>query len=110
MKLSSTLTALLMCLGCFFSTTSLAADQVKSKVVAETSKKSTQAVEKHNAINVNNASAKELQSLKGIGEAKAQAIVEYREKNGKFKSLQQLTMVKGVGEKLVSQNAKQISF
>ncbi|MDD8059142.1 MULTISPECIES: ComEA family DNA-binding protein [Shewanella] len=114
MKSSLTLTAVFMCLCCFFSTSSFAADSTKTKTVAEVSQKSTKAVEKSStkvqSINVNKANVTELQSLKGIGKAKAQAIVDYRTKNGKFKNLQQLTMVKGVGEKLVSQNAKTISF
>ena len=112
MKSSWTLTAVLMCLCCFFSTSSFAAEPTKT--VTESSKKATKAVDKSIAklpsVNVNKASVSELQSLKGIGQAKAQAIVDYRTKNGKFKNLQQLTMVKGVGEKLVGQNAKKISF
>ena len=103
-----------MCLCCFFSTSSFAADSAKTKVTAETSKKVTKTVDENTAklqnVNVNKASVVELQSLKGIGQAKAQAIVDYRSKNGKFKNLQQLTMVKGVGDKLVGQNAKNISF
>ncbi|MGI2172256.1 ComEA family DNA-binding protein [Shewanella sp. MF05960] len=114
MKSSLTLTAVFMCLCCFFSTSSFAADAAKTNVAAETSKKVTTTVDKNTAklasVNVNKASVTELQSLKGIGQAKAQAIVDYRAKNGKFKDLQQLTMVKGVGEKLVGQNAKNISF
>ena len=55
-------------------------------------------------ININTASVEELQLLKGVGEAKAKAIVEYRLVNGKFKSIDELTQVSGIGEKLLEQN------
>ncbi|BCV67138.1 MULTISPECIES: ComEA family DNA-binding protein [Shewanella] len=55
-------------------------------------------------ININTASESELQLLKGIGEAKAKAIVEYRSSQGKFKSIDELTQVTGIGAKLVEQN------
>jgi competence protein ComEA len=56
-------------------------------------------------VNVNTATAVELaDSLDGIGEAKAKAIVEYRTKNGAFKSATQLSEVKGIGEKTVAKN------
>jgi competence protein ComEA len=50
-------------------------------------------------VNINTASAEELATLKGIGEKIAQAIVEYREANGPFKSLEDIKNVKGIGEK-----------
>ena len=50
-------------------------------------------------LNINVASAKELQSLPSIGETMALRIVEYREKHGKFSSVEKLTEVKGIGEK-----------
>lgn len=50
-------------------------------------------------ININTASAEELQQINGIGPAKAQAIVEYRKQNGLFQTLQDLTKVPGIGEK-----------
>ena len=57
-------------------------------------------------VNVNAASASELaDSLDGIGEAKAQAIVAYRTANGAFKSADALTEVKGIGLKTVEKNA-----
>ena len=49
-------------------------------------------------ININTATAEQFTEIKGIGAKKAQAIVDYRNKNGKFTSLEQLTNVKGVGE------------
>ncbi|WP_227006645.1 ComEA family DNA-binding protein [Shewanella donghaensis] len=61
-------------------------------------------------ININKATVVELQALNGVGEAKAKAIVEYRKKNGKFKSVQQLTQVAGIGEKLVEKNTQVISL
>lgn len=52
-------------------------------------------------ININNASVSELQSLTGIGEAKAAAIVEYRESNGTFETKEDLVNVEGISEKLL---------
>lgn len=48
-------------------------------------------------VNINTASKDELKDLKGIGEVKAGKIVEYREENGDFKSIDDLTKVKGIG-------------
>jgi competence protein ComEA len=48
-------------------------------------------------INVNSATAEELDSLPGIGEVKARAIISYRERNGPFASLEELLAVRGIG-------------
>jgi competence protein ComEA len=48
-------------------------------------------------VNVNTASAKDLESVNGIGPSTAAKIVEYRQANGPFKSLDDLTKVKGIG-------------
>ena len=45
-------------------------------------------------VNINSADEAELMSVKGIGKAKAKAIVEYRQKNGPFKSVDDLTKIK----------------
>ncbi len=50
-------------------------------------------------ININTATAHELQRLNGIGEVKARAIIDYREQNGVFSSVDELINVKGIGEK-----------
>jgi competence protein ComEA len=49
-------------------------------------------------ININTASAEELTALPGIGEQKAAAIVEYREANGPFQTVEDLLLVPGIGE------------
>ncbi|MFT6256528.1 MAG: competence protein ComEA [Cellvibrionaceae bacterium] len=109
---SLSLTALLMGLCCLLSSHSYAAETVKT--MAEPTKQATKSMEKKSTamqkVNINKASAEELQALKGIGQAKAKAIVDYRTKNGKFTDLKQLTMVTGIGEKLVSQNTENMSF
>ncbi len=62
-------------------------------------------------VNINTASAEVIaQSLKGIGMKKAQAIVEFRKKNGSFNSLNDLTLVKGLGEKTVNKISADVLF
>lgn len=56
------------------------------------------AVDDSAVININTADAEDLTRLNGIGEVKARAIVEYREKNGLFKSIEEIKNVKGIGE------------
>lgn len=50
------------------------------------------------AVNINTASQSELETLPGVGPAKAKAIVEYRKQHGNFKSVEELKNVKGIGE------------
>ncbi|UCH21544.1 MAG: helix-hairpin-helix domain-containing protein [Deltaproteobacteria bacterium] len=59
------------------------------------------AVEK---ININTASADELTQLKGIGPNHAAKIIEFREKNGPFKSPEDLIQVPGIGQKTFEKN------
>jgi competence protein ComEA len=50
-------------------------------------------------INLNAATAAQLQTLPGIGANAAQRILDYRQKNGSFKKIEELMNVKGIGEK-----------
>jgi competence protein ComEA len=52
-------------------------------------------------INLNTATKSELQTLNGVGEATATAIIQYREDNGTFKSVEDLVNVKGIGSKKI---------
>jgi len=62
-------------------------------------------------VDINTADAKTLaRELQGVGMAKAEAIVSYREKNGPFKSADDLVKVKGLGKKLVEQNKANLKF
>ena len=51
------------------------------------------------AVNLNTATLAQLESLPGIGTKTAERIVEYRQKNGGFKKIEELMNVRGVGEK-----------
>lgn len=60
-------------------------------------------------VNVNQADAEAIsEALSGIGPKKAAAIVQYREEHGAFKSVQELENVKGIGEKTIQANEKDI--
>lgn len=61
-------------------------------------------------IDINRADATELTRLNGVGAAKAQAIVEYREANGPFLAVEDLARVQGIGLKTVEQNRDLISL
>ncbi|MDO9264961.1 MAG: helix-hairpin-helix domain-containing protein [Desulfosalsimonadaceae bacterium] len=60
-------------------------------------------------ININTASAEELTKLKGVGEKLAAGIVAYREANGPFKTVQDLDLVKGIGPKILADNAAMLT-
>lgn len=63
------------------------------------------------AVNINSANAENIaKELTGIGLKKAQAIVAYREANGQFTSIEQLTKVKGIGLKTVEKNRAEITL
>ncbi len=60
-------------------------------------------------VNVNTADAETISAeLKGIGMSKANAIVEYRTKHGPFKNADELSLVKGIGERTVDLNRSNI--
>jgi competence protein ComEA len=60
-------------------------------------------------VNINTADAASIaKALDGVGPAKAKAIVSYREKNGPFKSADQLAMVEGITQNLIDKNRADI--
>jgi competence protein ComEA len=62
-------------------------------------------------VNINKADAAALaQNLNGIGEAKAQKIIEYREQHGGFQSIDELANVPGIGARTVERNRDSISL
>lgn len=61
-------------------------------------------------ISLNSAEIAQLQQLSGIGLKKAQAIVDYRNKNGKFKSIEEIQHVKGIGSAIFEKNKAKLSL
>ncbi|MEX1669670.1 ComEA family DNA-binding protein [Zhongshania guokunii] len=62
------------------------------------------------ALDVNTASAEELQTLKGIGEKRAAAIIQYRSEHGPFKSTDDLLKVPGIGNSIITANSAELEF
>lgn len=61
------------------------------------------------AVNINTATKEELVTLKGIGDKKAQAIIDYRKKNGDFKNVDDLEKVDGIGPGTMKQIRAQLT-
>lgn len=61
------------------------------------------------SVNINTASQSELETLKGIGPAKAKAIVEYRNQNGMFNSIDDLEKISGIGPGVIKQIRNEVT-
>lgn len=59
-------------------------------------------------ININTANLEELKTINGVGDAKAKSIIEYREKNGNFQSIEDIKNVTGITEKMFEKIKEQI--
>lgn len=64
---------------------------------------------KQEKINLNTASAEELQKLSGIGEQRAADIIAYREENGAFAKIQEMMNISGIGEKIFEEIKDEIT-
>jgi competence protein ComEA len=60
-------------------------------------------------VNINTADKETLMAVKGVGEKRAEAIIAFREQNGPFKSVDDLLLVKGVGQAIVDDNRDTLS-
>jgi competence protein ComEA len=81
-----TVTLLVLCLGA-------------ASTHAQSGTRSMPAAQATTTVNLNTASVSQLETLPGVGKATAERIVEYREKNGGFKKIEDLMNVRGIGEK-----------
>ncbi|MBJ9721974.1 ComEA family DNA-binding protein [Acinetobacter calcoaceticus] len=61
-------------------------------------------------VDLNKATVNEFKQLKGVGEKKAQAIVEYRQKNGGFKNIDEFKNVKGIGPAIFEKNKTRLAL
>lgn len=73
-------------------------------------KPNTQEVVEDGLISINQADLSQLMTLPGIGEVKAQAILDYRTQHGGFSSIEEIRQVKGIGESIFSQIKNKIKI
>ena len=65
---------------------------------------------KQGTVNINTATLEELQTIKGIGKKKAEAILQYRKEHGPFRTKDDLLQVKGIGKKALEAIESQVTF
>ena len=65
---------------------------------------------KQGTVNINTATLEELQTIKGIGKKKAEAILQYRKEHGAFRTKEDLLQVKGIGKKALEAIENQVTF
>ena len=65
---------------------------------------------KQGTVNINTATLEELQTIKGIGKKKAEAILQYRKEHGPFRTKEDLLEVKGIGKKALEAIESQVTF
>lgn len=65
---------------------------------------------KQGTVNINTAMLEELQTIKGIGKKKAEAILQYRKEHGAFRTKEDLLQVKGIGKKALEAIESQVTF
>ena len=78
-----------------------ASQEVASKAISQ---------ENIQPVNINASDVAQLQTLKGVGSHRAEAIVQYRNEIGKYTSIEQLTAVKGIGLKIIEDNKGRITL
>ena len=61
-------------------------------------------------VDINTADRATLMTLRGVGESFAERIIEYREENGGFKAVQELTNIRGIGQTLVEKNREMLTI
>ena len=86
------MTALVLALG-------LVATAVSAQEAARPAKASTASASAGAPVNLNTATVAQLEALPGIGKSTAERILEYHQKNGSFKKIEDLMNVRGIGEK-----------
>ena len=74
------------------------------------SSNSTPSNSKQGTVNINTATLEELQTIKGIGKKKAEAILQYRKEHGAFRTKEDLLQVKGIGKKALEVIESQVTF
>lgn len=93
-----------------FTTLIFAADTTKSDAVKPAITASVVKTDKSaEKVNINSADEKALASVKGIGKKKAKTIVDYRIKNGNFKSVDDLKNVKGIKQKWLDKHSAELT-
>lgn len=90
-------------------TQSVPSEQEAETVPSQTAEESEKSQEEHpdslmegELVDINTAGAEDLQRLPGIGEKRAQAILDYREEHGPFQTVDELDNVDGIGEGILS--------